>query len=131
MNRGIRVFFYGLYMDPLLLKEYGVNMRDPVPARVSGYRLRIGRNATLLPEGGAEACGVLCTLDGEELHRLYGSLPQYAPHTLEAVSEEGERLAVRCYLLREAPEADEVNPAYRKRLEGCLQSYGFALPHSV
>ena len=38
----VTVFFYGLFMDPALLRDQGVQPENPRAATVAGYRLAIG-----------------------------------------------------------------------------------------
>jgi hypothetical protein len=42
------VFFYGLFMDPDLLKDKGLNPGASEPAQLAGYGLKIGARATLV-----------------------------------------------------------------------------------
>jgi hypothetical protein len=61
-----RVFFYGLYMDAGLLESMGFRPRTVGPARLAGYRLRLGGRATIVPAAGASAFGFLHDLPREE-----------------------------------------------------------------
>ncbi len=57
------VFFYGLYMDPEILKQRQVEPRNPRIAVADNFRLRIGNRATLIREDGATAHGLLYSLN--------------------------------------------------------------------
>jgi hypothetical protein len=35
--RRVRVFFYGTFMNPAVLAEYGIVAKDLLPARVAGF----------------------------------------------------------------------------------------------
>ena len=67
-NRLHDVFFYGLYMDPDVLEQKGVQPRNPRIAKVEGYELRIGSKATLLRERGGVAYGVVYSLTHSEIN---------------------------------------------------------------
>lgn len=60
------VFFYGLFMDAALLASKGVHAKDPTVGFVDGYTLRIGERATLVPESGGRAYGVLMEITPED-----------------------------------------------------------------
>ena len=65
------VFFYGLFMDEDLLKEQGARVLDSAVGYVEGFRLAIGERATLLPEAGSRAFGVLMQLNPGDTKLLY------------------------------------------------------------
>ena len=67
LNSLQEVFFYGLYMDPEILKSKGVEPRNPRIAIVKGYKLRIGNMATLLRSEGSEANGIVYSLTHSEI----------------------------------------------------------------
>jgi hypothetical protein len=48
----VTVFFYGLFMDESLLASRGLSPSKAIVGYVNGYRLRIGRRATLVPDDG-------------------------------------------------------------------------------
>jgi hypothetical protein len=48
--RRIRVFFYGLFMDEALLRSRGIDAGESSRASLPGFRLRIGRRATLVAD---------------------------------------------------------------------------------
>jgi len=97
-NRLNEVFFYGLYMDPEILQTKGVAARNPRKATAKGYRLRIGKMATLLREAEREAYGIVYQLTHSELNALYwgAGLTGYVAEALSVETEEGKALAVLC-----------------------------------
>jgi hypothetical protein len=58
----VAVFFYGLFMDASVLASKGINPSRATIGHVDGYSLRIGRRATLVPDAGNRAYGVLMSL---------------------------------------------------------------------
>ena len=126
-ERRVDGFFYGLFMDADVLREAGVLPADPRRAYVEGFGLRIGWRATLVPQAGARAYGMLIALTHAELERLYAApgLEHYRPEAVLARPLEGPPTPALCYNLREPPGPDERNPAYRARLQQALRKLGF------
>ena len=120
-------FFYGLFMDEAVLAEAGVAARNPKMAYVEDFGLRIGRRATLVPEVGARAYGMLYDLMHEELDKLYGApgLEDYRPEAVETHLLEGGRRPALCYNLQDTPAPGDANAAYAKRLSEALERLGF------
>lgn len=122
-NRLNHVFFYGLYMDPELLKAKGVQPRNPRRAVAKGYRLRIGNMATLLREADAEAHGIVYELTHDEVNALYWGegLDAYVAEALVVETEGGEKVVALCCNLLEPPGDDESNPEYLGKLTQCMK----------
>lgn len=80
----IKVFFYGLFMDESLLADRGVQPGESAIGYVDGYSLRIGERATLIPEPGARAYGVLMEIASGDAAALY-SEPSVADYVAECV----------------------------------------------
>jgi len=55
----VTVFFYGLFMDESVLASKGVSTSKATVGYVNGCSLRIGRRATLVPDDGNRAYGVV------------------------------------------------------------------------
>lgn len=126
-ERRVDGFFYGLFMDPDLLRQSGVVPGNPRRAYAEGFALRIGQRATLLPVPGARAYGMLYALTHAELETLYTApgLEQYRPEALLARPLDGPPIPALCYNLREAPRPDERNPEYAARLRQALSRLAF------
>ena len=129
--RRVTGFFYGLFMDGYVLMEAGVSAQNPQKALVEDFGLRIGRRATLVPEPGAIAYGMLYDLTHEELGRLYGArgLEDYRPEAVMAHLLEGGSQPALCYNLPDAPAPSETNSAYAERLREALERLGFPLDY--
>lgn len=97
------VFFYGLFMDEQLLVSKGFEPSGATVAHVDGYALRIGKRASLAPQGTARSYGVLMTMRVADLQALYSGegLSDYVPETVQAVKPDGTRVPALCYNLPE------------------------------
>ena len=129
-NRLNEVFFYGLYMDPEILSAKGVVPRNPRKAVARGYRLCVGKMATLLREANAEAHGIVYELTHDEVNTLYwrAGLEAYVAEALSVETEQGEKVAVLCCNLLEPPGEGESNPEYLGKLMQCMKKLGVPEP---
>ena len=125
--RRIDVFFYGLFMDEELLSAKGVTAMDLRPAFVTGFQLRIGNRATLVPAPSGRVFGRIASLSHVELEQLYSEpgLQAYRPEAVVAQLENGKTLAALCYNLVEPPALDEENPDYASRLRALAERLDF------
>ena len=124
------VFFYGLYMDPEILRAKGVEPRNPRKAVVRGYRLKVGTMATLLRAGKSEAHGIVYALTHAEVKTLYsgGGLEAYVVESLAAETENKENIAVLCCNLMVPPEEGDSNPEYLEKLLQCMKKLDVEVP---
>ena len=116
-DRLLDVFFYGLYMDPEILKAKNVEPRNPRIAKAENYRFQIGPKVTLLRKEGAVANGMLYSLTHSELHSLYWGigLTEYGAEAIEVISSEIKSAALTCNLIS-PPAETEKNPEYTTKL---------------
>ena len=116
-----------MFMDSSVLKEAGTNPANFRRAYVTGFALRIGQRATLVPSPGARAYGMLIAMTHADLERLYSApgLEDYRPEALLAHPIEGDAVAALCYNLVHPPGSHERNPAYAKSLRTVLEKLGF------
>ena len=132
MDAGLRdVFFYGLYMDPELLRGQGIEPGTPRRAHIDGFALHIGARATVVPRGDARVHGMVYTLDAEALRKLYAipGLEAYRPEGVLAWVEGDAPRPVLCFRLAQAPAALERNEDYARRLRQVLVRLGFPLDY--
>lgn len=129
-DRLVDVFFYGLYMDPELLQSRGVTPRNPRTGVLPGYRLRIGRMATLLRVPRGEAHGIVYALTHEELNSLYwgAGLDAYVAEPVTVRTSADGSVAALCCNLLVPPDDEEENPAYLGKLNQCMTRLGLPLP---
>lgn len=117
--RRVGVFFYGLFMDPELLRAKGLDPLNPRRARVGGWRLRIGERAALEAAGDGEVYGFVFDLTHAEIERLYAEpgVAVYRPEAVLAEPEAGSPVAALCFNLPQPPGAHESNPNYAGQLK--------------
>lgn len=113
----LRVFFYGLFMDEALLASKGLRPTGATVGYVDGFSLHIGERATLLPEAGGRAYGVMMEIAAKDVAALYSD-PGVADYVAEPVvvflPGHGEVPAV-CYNLP-AERLAGTNPEYAAAL---------------
>jgi hypothetical protein len=116
--RRISVFFYGLFMDEVLLREKGLNPKDRRVASVENFCLVIGNRATLVPCANHTAYGVLFSLTHAEVDALYAeaSVSAYRPEAVFARLADGSVIPSLCFNLPVPPSPTERNPQYASRL---------------
>ena len=125
--RKIDVFFYGLFMDEDLLRSRGVTPTNLRPGSVSGFQLRIGNRATLVPAQSDRVFGLVASLSHADLERLYSepSVSAYRPEAVLADLSNGEVVAALCFNLPEPPSAGERNVDYASKLRSLAERLNF------
>jgi hypothetical protein len=125
-ERRIGVFFYGLFMDADVLRARQLAPVDVQFAVVSGFSLRIGRRASLVPDSAGEVHGVFMRLSHREIDQLYSdkSLAAYRPEAVDCVLASGSLAPALCFNLPEAPSPRERNPEYAGRLQELARRLG-------
>ena len=89
--RSIDIFFYGLFMDDVLLREKGMNPANRRVAFVENFCLLIGARAAIVPCANATVHGVLYSLTHNEVAALYSeaSVSVYRPEAVSAHLSDG------------------------------------------
>ncbi len=118
----VTVFFYGLFMDPVLLRGQGIEPENPRAATVAAYRLAIGKRAAMLPDPRGSVWGVAYDLTHEEIDRLYGdaTLTAYREAAVIAVPVAGPPFAALIYTLSPEEVGAPPNADYARRLADIL-----------
>jgi len=131
-NRLQEVFFYGLYMDEEILKSKGVSPRSPRVGRVDGYKLRVGKMATLLRAENCKAYGMVYSLTYDEINKLYrdSGLIDYVAESVSVKTDDTMISSLCCNLLN-PPLDDESNEEYFKKLKICMKKYNLPTPTEV
>ena len=124
--RQVAVFLYGLFMDAGALARKGVRASDPRIARLAGYRLCIGKRATLAPDPNDTVYGVLMQVSADDLGRLYSepSVMDYRPEPVRVVLGDGRMLDAICYNLPPSLEQAAPDPGYAPALYELAASLG-------
>jgi DNA-binding IclR family transcriptional regulator len=125
--RKIDVFFYGLFMDEDLLRSRGATPANLRLASVSGFQLRIGDRATLVPSPAGRVYGLIASLSHAELERLYSEpgVSAYRPEAVLAELPNGDVVAALCFNLPEPPSAGERNVQYASKLRSLAERLDF------
>lgn len=116
--RRINVFFYGLFMDADALRAKGVQPVNPRRASVSGFTLRIGQRATLVPEPEARVHGILMELSHDEIERVYAEpgVREYRPEAVIVELDDAAQVPALCFNLPVSPRLDDVDKGYAQKL---------------
>ena len=113
----MEVFFYGLFMDQEILRENGVNPKNPRTAYLDNYELKIGERASLIQSEDQRSYGVLMELDPQDLDLLYSeaSVADYKPEKVEVILGNGKAVSAYCYNLPKEV-ISGTNKEYAKKL---------------
>lgn len=122
----IAVFFYGLFMDESLLTSKGIRPTGSSVGYVDGYRLRIGRRATLVADRASRAHGVLMILRPGDVRILYSeeSVADYVSESVPVTLPDGTVETAACYNLPEH-KLQGANPEYANSLLILAAKLGF------
>lgn len=114
----IDLFFYGLFMDEVLLREKGLNPENRRIASLENFCLLIGARATLVPCPGQTVHGVIYSLTHSEVDSLYAeaSVSVYRAEAISARLVDGSVTPALCFNLPVPPSIEERNAEYANRL---------------
>lgn len=120
-----KVFFYGLYMDPEILRMKNVEPRNPQIGYAKNFELRIGNKATLLRALDKQAYGIVYDLTHGEIDALYkdSGLTEYAAEAVMVTIGEKEIPTLCCNLVV-PPETRESNADYEEKLLKAMDRLG-------
>ena len=126
----MHIFFYGLFMDRTLLTGKGLTPSLPIQAHLEGYALKIGNRASLAPQIGSRAYGVVMELGDAEASDLYAepSVADYQPETVQVTTAQGENMTVICYNLP-TQLLTGTNAEYAKKLLDLGRTFQFPEPY--
>ena len=125
----IWVFFYGSYMNRVVLSEADVAFGAFEVARLDGYDIRIAPRANLVASPEHCVYGVLARATHAELARLYAHAKDvlgetYLPHPVLAHVQNGDWRPALCYIaLSMVPRAPD--PDYVDRIVAPARELGF------
>lgn len=125
-QRLLDVFFYGLFMDHEMLRDRGIRPTDIQLAAVTGFVLRIGARAALVPTPTGLVYGLLMKLSPADVEQLYSdpSVRAYRPEPVHAATTDGTIVTALCYNLPQPPAPDERNPDYVSKLREVARRVG-------
>lgn len=122
------IFFYGLFMDPSLLREKGLHPTLVGPAELPGYQIHIGNRASLIPSPKSTVFGMLIDLPDEEATTLYSApdVSDYCPDKVSAVLLNDRTIeSSLCYNLPADKLGDGTNAEYAEQLSALVLELGF------
>lgn len=124
--RSIDIFFYGLFMDDVLLREKGMNPANRRVAFVENFCLLIGARAAIVPCANATVHGVLYSLTHNEVAALYSeaSVSVYRPEAVSAHLSDGRIFSALCFNLPMSPSRDDRNAQYASKLRELAERIG-------
>lgn len=123
-----RIFFYGLFMDPSLLRGKGLHPTLVGPAELPGYQIHIGNRASLIPSPKSIVYGMLIDLPDEEATALYSApdVSDYYPEKVNAVLLNGRTIRTSlCYNLPADKLGDGASAEYAEQLSALVLGLGF------
>ena len=126
MAQQVRVFFYGLFMDPQALEAKGFRPTEVSRAYIEQYELRLGQRATLVPVREGQVHGTVMRLTHEEVDRLYSepSVSAYRPEPVVARLPNGSAEPALCFNLPNPPAENSGNRDYAIALRAVAQKMG-------
>ena len=125
--RKVTVFFYGLFMDPAVLRGKGIQARKMQPGSVKGFQLRIGQRATLVAKDRSMVHGMVTALSHRELTQLYSesSVSDYRPEAVVVKLRNGTERAALCFNLPGHPSEKQHNREYAAKLRALTRKLNF------
>ena len=129
----IWVFFYGSYMNRAVLAEVELRPAQFLPARVTGFDVRIAPRANLVRAPGCTVFGALATATHAELERLYAHARDvlgevYLPEAIVAEDAAGASRPALCYLAHDMVERP-AEAAYVERVIAGARELGAPLEY--
>lgn len=119
------VFFYGLFMDPEVLRARGIRAEPPQIGCLRGFSLRIGTRAALAPDPGGCVYGTLMRVGDDDLQRLYSdpAVSAYLPAAVTVTLQDGRQVDALCYNTHVTGE-ETPNDEYAGKLQDAARRVG-------
>jgi Gamma-glutamyl cyclotransferase, AIG2-like len=124
----IWVFFYGTFMNPDVMKTFGVIANEVLPAKLAGFDITIRPRPNLVRSERTTVFGSLMDVTHEDLNTIYSALEKnfglrYLPEAVLASTLGGSMRPALCYLAPDMPDA-EPDPSFIKQLAQCVRAMG-------
>jgi hypothetical protein len=122
------IFFYGLFMDPSLLREKRLHPTLVGPAELPDYQIHIGNRASLIPSPQSTSYGMLIDLPDEEVATLYSApdVRDYRPDNVNAILLRDRTIQTSlCYNLPADKLGVGTNVKYAEQLSALVLELGF------
>jgi cation transport regulator ChaC len=121
------VFFYGSFMDPGILMERGVNIKQFVVSKLNGFQLRFQPLANLIKFEQDSVHGLAYYLPNEEIRMLYEKPidgVHYYPIPVEILDAEDQKILALCYITKPMPKQKPTD-AYLQIISKIYKLYEF------
>ena len=122
------IFFYGTFMDPAVLNAQGIDCKEVIAARLSGYELRLRPRGNLVANDRAVVYGSIAKLKHDDITRLYQSLEdrwrlRYLPQAVLVETLYGTYKPALCYIV---PHMEDSAPdsAYVTQMVSAIRAIG-------
>ena len=117
------VFFYGTFMSARILREYGIECEETIPAKLNGYELSISPRVNLKKNDACVSYGGLAHISHQDISRLYGDLITkfgitYNPYPVIAELANSNFKPALCYISSDI-EKSSADSAYVEEMVQC------------
>lgn len=120
------IFFYGTFMHPSVLAEYGVTPTEVAPAKLSGFELYVRPRVNLTRADRSCVYGALAAVTHEDIAKLYSDIEErfglrYFPEPVLAESLDGTLRPALCYITPHMSDSP-ADRDYINQLAGCVRA---------
>jgi hypothetical protein len=128
MQQQVWVFFYGTFMNPAVMKDYGVTVGAVSPAQLVGFDLTIRPRPNLVRCERTSVFGSLMLVTHTDLATIYSDLERrfgikYLPEAVLATTLDGALRPALCYVAADMTDAP-ADPAFVNQLARCVRTMG-------
>lgn len=126
MTDTVEAFFYGLYMDPILIESLGFKPLSIEKAKVSSFALDLFGAARIVPRKDGVVWGNIIELSKSDLEAMYSfeSTKIYSQELIQVEDVNGNNKLVNCYNLPESSD-EPFNNEYHQKLLNVLKELNF------
>ena len=126
MERRVRVFYYGSFINLDVLKKSDVTPERVDTARLFGWEIRIAPLATIIPAPDAIVYGIVADCSHAELDRLYSQdwVGGYLPEAVSIETLDGARFPALTYI-KWGSEQKPASRDYIERIAAPAERLGF------
>ncbi|HXD30521.1 MAG TPA: gamma-glutamylcyclotransferase family protein [Pyrinomonadaceae bacterium] len=122
------IFFYGTFMDPAILRSQGIDCDEVIPARVTGYELRLRPRGNLVASERGVVYGSIAKISHDEIAKLYRNLDErfglkYLPEAVLAETLDGALRPALCYIVPNMKDG-AAEPQYIDQMIAAVKAIG-------
>ena len=124
----VSTFFYGTIMNPVEMKEFGVNPTEVLAAKVYGFDITVRPRPTLVRSDRSCVFGSIISVTHADIAAIYSGLEKnfgviYRPEAIIAETPDGALRPVVCYIA-EKMTAAAPDPKLLQQLAECVRTMG-------